>query len=35
MAQAPGNVYYPDEIHEALGVKPFDGHATLRAPAGK
>ena len=30
-----GNVYYPDEIHEALGVKPFDGHATLRAPAGK
>jgi imidazolonepropionase-like amidohydrolase len=28
-----GNVYYPDEIHEALGVKPFEAHATLRAPA--
>jgi imidazolonepropionase-like amidohydrolase len=30
-----GNVYYPDEIHDALGVKPFEAHATLRAPAGK
>jgi Amidohydrolase family len=30
-----GNVYYPDEIHEALGVKPFEMHAPLRAPAGK
>jgi hypothetical protein len=28
-----GNVYFPDEIHEALGIKPFDTHATLRAPA--
>jgi hypothetical protein len=30
-----GNVYDPDEIHEALGVKPFEAHATLRAPVGK
>ncbi len=28
-----GNVYYPDEIHEALGIKPFAAHAALRAPA--
>jgi imidazolonepropionase-like amidohydrolase len=28
-----GNVYYPDEIHEALGIKPFEAHTTLRAPA--
>jgi hypothetical protein len=25
-----GNVYYPDEIHQALGVRPFAPHATLR-----
>ena len=30
-----GNVYYPDEIHDALGIKPFEPHATLRVPAGK
>ena len=23
-------VYYPDEIHEALGIKPFASHASLR-----
>ena len=28
-----GNVYYPDEIHDALGVKPFAPHAALRPPA--
>lgn len=30
-----GNVYYPDEIHEALGIKPFEAHAPLRAPVGR
>ena len=30
-----GNVYYPDEIDEALGVKPFEAHASLRAAAAK
>ena len=28
-----GNIYYPDDIHEALGIKPFEAHVTLRAPA--
>jgi imidazolonepropionase-like amidohydrolase len=28
-----GNVYYPDEIHEALGIKPFEAHAAVRAPS--
>jgi hypothetical protein len=30
-----GSVYFPDEIHEALGIKPFAAHATLRNPAGQ
>jgi imidazolonepropionase-like amidohydrolase len=28
-----GNVYYPDEIHQALGIRPFEVHTPLRAPA--
>ena len=30
-----GNVYRPDEIHQALGIQPFETHAALRAPAGR
>jgi imidazolonepropionase-like amidohydrolase len=27
-----GNVYYPDEIHESLGIKPFQARARLIRP---
>jgi hypothetical protein len=27
-----GAIYYPDEIHEALGIKPFARHATVTPP---
>jgi hypothetical protein len=27
-----GNVYYPDEIHESLGIKPFQARARLTRP---
>jgi hypothetical protein len=30
-----GAVYFPDEIHEALGIKPFAAHAILHDPAGQ
>jgi hypothetical protein len=30
-----GSVYFPDEIHEALGIKPFATHAILHSPAGQ
>jgi hypothetical protein len=30
-----GAVYFPDEIHEALGIKPFAAHAILHSPAGQ
>jgi hypothetical protein len=30
-----GNVYYPDEIHEALGIKPFQTRAAVRMAATK
>jgi hypothetical protein len=29
------NVYYPDEIHEALGIKPFQTHAAVRMAGTK
>jgi imidazolonepropionase-like amidohydrolase len=28
-----GNVYYPDEIFDALGIKPFAAHAAVVAPS--
>jgi imidazolonepropionase-like amidohydrolase len=28
-----GRFYYPDEIHEALGIKPFAAHALVHPPA--
>jgi imidazolonepropionase-like amidohydrolase len=28
-----GSLYYPDEIHEALGIKPFQAHAPIQAAA--
>ena len=28
-----GVVYYPDEIHEALGIKPFAAHAVVHPPS--
>jgi imidazolonepropionase-like amidohydrolase len=28
-----GNVYYPDEIHDALGIEPFEGRAAMQMPA--
>jgi len=28
-------VYYPDEIHEALGITPFAPHAVLRTPSSR
>jgi hypothetical protein len=30
-----GSIYFPDEIHEALGIKPFAAHAILHSPAGQ
>jgi imidazolonepropionase-like amidohydrolase len=30
-----GSVYFPDEIHEALGIMPFATHATLHSLAGQ
>jgi hypothetical protein len=30
-----GNVYYPDDIYQALGIKPFEAHASASAPAGR
>jgi imidazolonepropionase-like amidohydrolase len=30
-----GNVYSPDEIHESLGIKPFQAHAAVRMAATK
>jgi hypothetical protein len=30
-----GQVYYPDEIHESLGIKPFQAHAAVRVATAK
>src|SRR5262245_318331 len=30
-----GAVYFPDEIHKALGIEPFAAHAILHGPAGQ
>jgi len=30
-----GGIYYPDEIHEALGIKPFAAHAVVHPQSAK